>query len=246
MSANPERALSAGDASIDNVTFTDNTGGAAVEVGELGSGGATVSVTGSRFSDNGGGIRVNSSTSTISDTEFVGNQGAAVTIDHGSSTITNVLARENTRGITGIDGTITVTGSHVRDNFGYGIRNTGNSSTGMPLTVTDTIVERNRVAGVECSYCTNLTITGSTITDTVPDGFGGSGVSFLQNLPGPTRHDHRLGDQRQRRHRTRRWGSAAGDRRPGRLGQHQRYHDHRQSHRVCSAMAPGSTPRRPT
>ena len=56
----------------------------------------------------------------------------------------------------------------------------------MPLTVTDTIVERNRAAGVECSYCTNLTIIGSTITDTVPDGFGGSGVSFIQNVPGPT------------------------------------------------------------
>lgn len=56
----------------------------------------------------------------------------------------------------------------------------------MPLTVTDTIVERNRAAGVECSYCTNLTIIGSTITDTVPDGFGGSGVSFIQNVPGPS------------------------------------------------------------
>lgn len=111
--------LSAGDVSIDNVTFTDNTGGPAVEVGELGSGGVTVSVTDSRFSDNGGGIRVNGSASTISDTEFVGNQGAAVTIDRGSSTITNVLARENTRGIHGIDGTISVTGSHVRDNSGY-------------------------------------------------------------------------------------------------------------------------------
>ena len=185
-------------------------------------------------------------TSTISDTEFVGNQGAAVTIDHGSSTITNVLARENTRGITGIDGTFSVTGSHVRDNFGYGIRNTGNSPTGMPLTVTDTIVERNSAAGVECSYCTNLTIIGSTITDTVPDGFGGLRRLVHPEPPRSERDDHRLGDQRQRRHRTRRWGSAAGDRRPGRLGQHQRHHDHRQSHRVCSAMGPASTPRRPT
>jgi hypothetical protein len=178
--------FSVGDTTIESTTFTDNTGGVAVEVGP-GSPPLNVVVTDSRFSDNRGGIRVNFGSATITDTEFEFNQAAAITANFSSLTATNLLVRENAAGIMGIDGTIAVHDSQVRNNLGIGIRNTGNSATGMPLTVSNTLVERNGNGGVDCQYCTNLTITGSTIVDNLPaNGFGGSGVSFLQNLDGPT------------------------------------------------------------
>ena len=178
--------LSLGDAVLDSVTFTDNTGGVAVAMGEMGTP-VDLVVTDSVFSDNGGGVRVNFGSAIITGTDFEFNQAAAVTVNFSSLIATDVLVRENVGGIIGIDGSVSVSESVVRDNTGIGIRNTGNDDSGYPLSVTNTVVERNRGGGVECSYCTALTITGSTIADNEPAaGFGGSGVSFIQNLVGPT------------------------------------------------------------
>jgi hypothetical protein len=178
--------LSAGDATITDVTFTDNTGGVAVEVGEQFTFGTIVVVTDSTFSDNGGGIRINDGDGTVTGTDFLFNQGPAITANRSSLALSEALVRENASGINGLDGSISVSDSHVRDNSGFGVRNTGNTDSGQDLTITNTIIERNDNGGVECSFCTGLSITGSTIADNVPDGFGGSGVSFRQNLDGPT------------------------------------------------------------
>jgi hypothetical protein len=180
--------LSAGDVVIDAVTFTDNTGANAVEAGGMGGGGVTVSVTDSTFSDNRGGLRINSGVATVDNSDFLFNQGAAITPNLSTLMLTNSLLRENTAGVAGIDGVVTVIDSDVRDNSGTGIRTTGNAATGYPLIVTRTNVERNAGGGVECSFCTSLDITDSTIVDNSPNagGFGGSGVAFIQNLNGPT------------------------------------------------------------
>lgn len=177
------------DTTLTNVLFTDNTGGSALEVGSDANFGKALSVTAGTFTDNGSGLRLNRGHGTIDDTDISFNQGAGAVVSFGQLTVDNSSVRQNGgNGVAGIDGSITVTNSVVSGNGGVGIRNTGNSNTGFPLTIGSTVLADNH-GGVDCSFCTNLTISDSTVTGSRPaviGGFGGNGVRFQTNQPSPT------------------------------------------------------------
>jgi hypothetical protein len=182
---------SLGNAELTNVVVTDNTGGSGVEVGTFFTE-RTLTVTDSRITDNGaasrGGLHVVDGIAVVSSTEILFNQGPGIAATNESVlAVTECTIRQNGGGgISGVDGAVSVSGSVVRDNDGPGIRNTGNAQDGFPLSVVDTLVDNN-AGGVECSFCTDFTITGSTIVDSHPraDGEGGSGVFFQHNQVGP-------------------------------------------------------------
>ncbi len=180
--------LAFGNVVLQTTVFTDNTGGPAIERGEFGGPPGALTITGSSIDDNTSGIRINRGTATVTDSRVRFNQGDGIVANMSTVTVTRTQVRENAgRGVHGIDGSVTVIDSQIRDNGATGIRNTGNAPTGYPLAVQGTLVERNR-GGIECSYCTVLSITGSTIQLNRPfaDNTGGGGVALIANQPGIT------------------------------------------------------------
>lgn len=152
-----------GDAALDGVTVTGNTGG----VGRV------------LASPDGGAIL------DLSDSSVHNNTGTGVSLSLGTVHITGSTISNNTgRGVGLVDGALTVTDSTISDNGGDGVRTTGQGA-GL-FTLTDTTVHNNGGTGVVCSACGDLTVTGSVITQNHPAGTslgGGIQVLFDQDAP---------------------------------------------------------------
>ncbi|MFK8022354.1 MAG: right-handed parallel beta-helix repeat-containing protein, partial [Ilumatobacter sp.] len=128
------------------------------------------------------GVRINTGDAVITNTDFFDNGIHGVSVSFGSLDISgSTLVDNGTHGMAGIDGSITATDVTAGGNGGYGLRNTGNAADGQALEVLDSRVIGNLSGGVRCSYCTDLSLIGSTIE--LNDG---TGVSMVTNVTGPT------------------------------------------------------------
>lgn len=181
---------SPGGAALDGVTVTDGVstlGGqsAAVVVGESvpDNLGLRLTMTNSSILGNGpGGVRVTTSDAVVTDS-FIADSadGAGFTITFGTLTMTGTsLVDNNGNGVSGIDAALHISDSAAGGNSGVGFRDTGNAESGQPLELINVNAVQNFAGGVECSYCTDLDITSSTISHN-----SGTGVAMLTNVVGP-------------------------------------------------------------
>jgi uncharacterized repeat protein (TIGR01451 family)/CSLREA domain-containing protein len=122
--------------------------------------GGSVQLAGCVVSDNtardGGGIRTDSGTATLTDSTVSGNMTTAL----------------GAVGISTDTGAVTLTGSAVRDNLGFG----SGIGTGGALTLTDSIVSHNDREGI-VSGSGDVTLTRSIISDNGLDGIQSLGTS---------------------------------------------------------------------
>lgn len=172
---------SLGNLTLANVVVTDNTGSAAVVLGDDGfsNPARTLTIAAGQIVDNGAtGVRINhNGTGTINGTDVSLNAGSGIVPNFGSVNVLNSTINDNgSHGVGGIDaGLVTVADSIVEHNGGWGLRNTGNTpSGGFLLSVTNTQVRENGSGGVECSFCNELVIEQSRIADNL-----GPGAAFL-------------------------------------------------------------------
>lgn len=181
---------SPGGATLDGVTVTDGVSSlgaqsAAVVVGESAPDnlGLRLEMTNTSILGNApGGVRVTTSDAVVTDS-FIADSadGHGFTITFGTLVMTGTsLVDNNGNGLSGIDAAVHVTDSAAGGNSGVGFRNTGNAESGQPLELVDVNSIQNFQGGVECSYCTGLDITNSTIS--LNDG---PGVVMLTNVTGP-------------------------------------------------------------
>ncbi len=180
---------------LDRVTFTANTVGPAFVMGEdFGLSGTTALIRGSTFTGNFAGLRTESGSTEVIDSSVTLNSGSGiVAAEYSGLRVTDSTVADNgNAGINGIDARILVSNTVIRQNGGIGVRNTGNASTGYPLDISGSIVQANR-GGVDCSFCTRLTIIDSSVIDNMPrpDGTGGGGVRFATGQEGPFFHVER-------------------------------------------------------
>ncbi len=128
------------------------------------------------------GVRVNTGDAVIVDSDFFDNGIHGVVVTFGQLDISGATLVDNgTHGVSGIDAAIMASDVVAGGNGGYGLRNTGNAESGQPLDVADSVAIMNGAGGLRCSYCTDLTVTGSRIE--LNDG---TGVSMTTNVVGPT------------------------------------------------------------